>query len=144
MSESNLYTLFEEPMPVSLVESWHLDQNGFDKIIGYTSLGSLFLQSTDLREFAVLYPLLPSNNAKKYAGIGTVDNFERLILSDADFIDICLEPEKVSILTETVGILDSFEVYYPAPFPCLGGSGDIETYSKGNVWAFMEILRQSF
>lgn len=30
----------------------------------------------------------------------------------------------------------------PVPYPMLGGSGAPETYDKGNVWVFLDIVGQ--
>ena len=67
-------------------------------------------------------------------------DFEKQVLKDPGFVDGILRPNDLAALATRVGALGEQDVYFPVPYPCIGGSGALETYDKGNVWVFMELL----
>jgi hypothetical protein len=69
--------------------------------------------------------------------------FEDAILKDVAFIEQFLRPDDLRLLEAQLGELGPEEVYYPVPYPCLGGSGDLSTFDKGDVWVFADLLGQS-
>ena len=138
-----LYHLFAEPQASSRLHSWEQFLGDFNEVVGYTSLGMLLLRCASSKRFAVLYPLKEGNNAKVYGPFDDVETFRSRVLEDPGFIDYCLKPDSVKTLNTTVGPLQEDEVYYPVPFPVLGGSESLDSYKKGNVWVFAELAKQS-
>jgi hypothetical protein len=53
-----------------------------------------------------------------------------------------LHPDNLGELQKRLGTLKSEEVYYPIPFPCLGGSSALSSYGKGDVWVFADLIGQ--
>ena len=134
-----------------LSDSRHKDSLGtlahnfddFSDVVGYSALGDLFVRDPDTNEYAVVYLHRHGFPAKRYGPYDSVDRFESEVLEDPAFVDYCLKPDSVRQLAERVGELGDSEVYFPVPFPCLGGSGELSTYSKGNVWVYFDLLGQS-
>ncbi len=115
----------------------------FDEVLGYTALGDFILRNSRTSDYLVFYPQKPGNNAKDYGPFESLTEFRRSILDDQSFVDYCLRPDDVSELTDRVGPLGESEVFFPVPFPCLGGSGKLSTFNKGNVWVYIDLLGQS-
>jgi hypothetical protein len=116
---------------------------GFHDVVGYSSLGDVFLRDPDTKEYAVVYLQKHGFPARKYGPYDTVEKFQESVLEDKSFAEYCLKPEAVAELRDRIGDLNDSEVYFPQPLPCLGGSGELSTYSKGNVWVYFDILGQS-
>ena len=51
-----------------------------------------------------------------------------------------IDPTHVRAVADYVGPLGDLEVYIPCPYPMAGGSCEPDTYEKGNVWVFMELV----
>ena len=43
------------------------------------------------------------------------------------------------LLQARLGELGPEQVYYPVPYPCLGGSGELSTFDRGDVWVFVDL-----
>ena len=142
----NIYKLLKEPKDTSCLGVWVNYIGEFDEVIGYTVLGAIFLRSSTTNNYLILYPLIQGNNAKSYGTFESICEFESEILQTEDFPEFCLQPLSFSGLAEiesSIGCLDEEEVYYPAPHPSIGGSGELHTYKKGNVWVFSDIAGQN-
>jgi len=90
----------------------------------------------------VLYPLNVDSNAKKYGPFREVQEFEAEVLLNPAFAAVCLPPEDIELVAGRLGPLSTDEVFYPVPYPSLGGSCDLATYEKGNVWVFADLAGQ--
>ena len=118
----------------------------FDQIIGYSILGAIFLRSSSTQSYLVLYPLRGGYNCKNYGNFNSITEFESKILHDEGFAKVCLHPilpQQISKLSKRLGSLKPDEVYFPVPDPYLGGSGNLNTFKKGNVWVFADIAGQN-
>ena len=142
----SIYHLLEEPKDVGWIGCWSNYTGEFDEIIGYSFLGAIFLRSSASSTYLVLYPLRSGNNAKNYGVFSSIEEFESKILQESSFSKSCIDPvklEELEVLSSNVGALEAEEVYFPAPHPSIGGSWEIETYKKGNVWVFADIAGQN-
>jgi len=83
------------------------------------------------------------NAFKSYGEYESVDDFVTNIIEDEGFIEFLFEPGHFSEVKQHVGALEKEEVYIPQPYPFLGGSDDPNTYGKGNVWVFIDLVAQS-
>jgi hypothetical protein len=144
VSKEPLYTLLSpHASVVSSMECWSKVVGRFSDVLGYSNLGLFFLRDPAANEYVVLHPLSYGKNAKFYGALDSIDTFEKEILNDPLFVEQLLRPNDVSLLRERLGKLGPEEVYYPVPYPCLGGSGELSTFEKGNVWVFADILGQT-
>jgi len=64
------------------------------------------------------------------------------VLDEPGFQDYVLRPDHVAKLRKRLGALKPDEIYIPEPYPFLGGSEEPATYSRGNVWVFLDIVAQ--
>jgi hypothetical protein len=128
------------PKPMSELECWDKQFKKFDTIVGYSNLGHFFMHASKRNEYAVLHPFKKA--AKSYGVFASTAAFEKDLLKDPGFAEYVLRPEHVALVKKRVGALKSGEIYIPAPYPFLGGSEKPETYSKGDVWVFMNIVAQ--
>ena len=48
--------------------------------------------------------------------------------------------DRVAAIEQRLGPLIVGEVFIPEPYPFLGGDLSIESYAKGNVWTYAELV----
>jgi hypothetical protein len=135
------YFLLDDPAPVSALGCWEGELSAFTHIIGYSGLGHFFLHDKRSGEFGVCHPFLKAY--KNYGAFPSVSDFERQILRDEGFSEFVLRPDLQAEIEARAGSLDRQEIYIPAPYPFLGGSGEPDTYHKGNFWTFAELVGMS-
>jgi hypothetical protein len=138
-SADELYFL-TPPASAQKISCWASHFPKYDTIIGYSVLGHFFLRASADNEYIVLHPFKKA--AKSYGEFASAMAFESKVLKDDGFAAYVLRPSHVAEIKKTVGSLSEGEVYIPEPYPFLGGSDRPETYSKGNVWVFMNIVGQ--
>jgi len=132
-----LYRLIT-PCPADTLGPWATAFPDYDEVVGYSSLGHFFLRAAATQEYIVLYPLRGA--AKSYGDYDTLEAFEAEVLKDPDFAAYVLRPEHVDEIAARLGALGDDEVYIPEPYPFLGGSDAPETYHKGDVWVFAQVV----
>ncbi|MET9486875.1 MULTISPECIES: T6SS immunity protein Tdi1 domain-containing protein [unclassified Nocardia] len=127
---------FEQVMP-----AWAPHFPQFDTVVGYSDLGHAFLMSTRTGEYAVLDPYSPGT--KGYGAFSDVTAFIDRVLFDPDFLTYVLQPQHVSAIRRRLGPLAEDEVYIATPYPFLGGSEDPDSYDRGGVWVFFDLVAQA-
>lgn len=132
------YRLLPEFEPVSILGCWKPNVAPFTHVVGYSNLGHFFLLNVANDEFAVLYPFRQAY--KNYGKFTSIDEFESAILKDQGFSEYVLQPRHQAAIESVAGKLGESEVYIPQPYPFLGGSEEPNTYGKGNVWVFAELV----
>ncbi len=128
------------PMPTSEIGGWAAHFAKYDQIAGYSIFGHFFLRSEADNDYLVLHPFKKA--AKSYGSFPNVVAFEEAILKDPGFSAYVLRPSHAAAVTQLLGPLDEGEIYIPAPYPFQGGTEAPDSYSKGNVWVFMDIVAQ--
>jgi len=129
-----------EPVSSDAIGHWVKDYPRYENIIGYSSLGLIFLFSPSQSDYIVYYPF--SAAAKSYGTFDSISEFEKEILQDEDFSEYVLKPDHVQKLMKAVGSLSEDEVYIPQPYPFLGGNESIDSYDKGNIWVMLDLVSQ--
>ena len=66
----------------------------------------------------------------------------RAILKESSFQYLVLLKPHVEAIHRLKGPLAPGQVYIAKPYPFLAGSEKPDTYSKGNVWVFLELVAQ--
>ena len=136
---ATLYTLLTDT-PASRLGSWARHEPQYDQIMGYSHLGHFFMRASDDGQCLVLHPFKKA--AKSYGAFPSATAFEAAILKDAGFAEYVLRPDHVAALLRLLGPLGQDEIYIPQPYPFVGGTDAPDSYSKGNVWVFMDIVAQ--
>ncbi len=131
------YTLID-PVSVSKLSVWDKYLKPYDKVVGYSNLGLIFLMSSNDKEYAVLNPFKAATEG--YGTFDTLDDFEKNILKDSEFIEDFLQPTQHLSLLEKAGPLEKEEVYVPQPIPLIGDTKDPKTYIRADVWMFMDVI----
>ncbi|MBL1079358.1 DUF1851 domain-containing protein [Nocardia sp. 2] len=127
---------FEQVMP-----AWAPHFPRFDTVVGYSDLGHAFLMSTRTGEYAILDPYSPG--AKTYGPFAEITDFIDKVLFDPDVVTYVLAPQHVSDIRTRLGPLSDGEVYIATPYPFLGGSEHPDSYHKGGVWVFFDLVAQA-
>lgn len=127
---------FEQVMP-----GWSEHFPRYDRVVGYSDLGHAFLMSTRTGEYAVLDPY--SAGTKALGIHSDIGAFVDRVLFDPDFITYVLQPGHVAAIRKRLGPLAENEVYIATPYPFLGGSEDPESYDRGGVWVFFDLVAQA-
>lgn len=138
-----MYVLCDPPESSTQLGCWARPLGRFSEVVGYTHLGSFFLRDPTTANYLVLYPLVHGANAKNYGPFPSSDAFESAVLKDPYFVEKVLRPGDLKILEQSLGRLNAEQVYFPVPYPFLGGSGELSTYDKGNVWVFADLVGQA-
>jgi hypothetical protein len=131
-----LYVLVDQP--TTDLGCWEPHFRRYDRIVGHSVLGHFFLRSTANNEYLVLHPFLKAG--KSYGTFATPQEFEKQLLQEPSFQAFVLRPEHVQAVHQRVGVLEPDQIYIPKPYPMIGGSDAPETYGKGDVWVFMDIV----
>jgi hypothetical protein len=114
--------------------------NSFTRVAGYTSFGDFILVDPVTGEHAILLTMTVELES---TGFNDPAEFRGVFLSNADIVEQVGKPALVAELEKRLGPLGTDEVYFPVPYPFLGGSGSTETFDKGNVWKFANVVGQS-
>lgn len=128
------------PLPAKRLGCWTSHFPEHNEIVGYSSLGHFFLRSKASKDYIVLHPYRKA--AKSYGAFDSVRAFQKAVLDDEGFSAYVLRPDHVAEISRRLGALKKDEVYIPAPYPFLGGSEQPDSYDKGNVWMFMDVVAQ--
>ena len=133
------YTLFAS-ISAEKLDCWASHYLDFTEIVGYSSLGHFILKNPNSNEYIVLHPFKQA--AKSYGTFSSLAEFETSVLNEPGFAEYVLRPQHVAAIRERIGPLKEDEIYIPQPYPFLGGSEAPNTYEKGNVWVFIDIVGQ--
>jgi hypothetical protein len=137
---SPLFRLLDSPRPTEDLGCWSEVTDRFSRVIGHTKFGNFFLLDPSSGQYAVLYTIAPELVPTNFR---SRESFIATFLSDAGIISHLGRPDDVSALEARLGVLGEDEVYIPEPYPFLGGSGELDTFGKGNVWVFADLVGQS-
>ncbi|MGE3425113.1 MAG: T6SS immunity protein Tdi1 domain-containing protein [Dehalococcoidia bacterium] len=135
--------MLEPPRSTEYLGSWENPLGQYREVVGYSYLGSLFVRDPVKREYLVLHPLNYGNNARRYGSFDSTAEFESAVLRDAAFVEEILRPLDLAELEQRLGSLGPNQVYFPVPYPLIGGSGELATFQKGNVWVFADLVGQT-
>ena len=141
-----MYYLLDKKKSVDYIGVWENHIGEYTEIIGHTILGSIILYSPETKEYLVLHPRMSGSNAKFYGEFDSIEEFENSILKDPGFNQACIEPltqNNIQNIINRLGQPKSEECFYPCPDPAIGGSGEPDTFNKGNVWISADISGQN-
>jgi hypothetical protein len=129
--------LYSEPQPIAVLPPWEGNVGVFTHIIGHSVLGHFFLWSEPTGEYGVLYPVQKA--FKSYGVFESRDAFVSDVLESPSFQEAVLPAELIAAIQSRLGEAEGMHVYYPLPYPFLGGSGEASTYDKGDALVFAYI-----
>jgi hypothetical protein len=129
--------IYSSPQPIAVLPPWEGNVGPFTHVIGHSVLGHFFLWSEASGEFGVLYPLQKS--FKNYGVFASQDAFVDEVLESPSFQAAVLPPDLISAIEARIGSAEGMHVYYPVPYPFLGGGGAASTYDKGDALVFAYI-----
>ncbi|VAW82523.1 hypothetical protein MNBD_GAMMA12-1617 [hydrothermal vent metagenome] len=131
------YTLID-PVSVAKLTVWEKYLKPYDKVVGYSNLGYIFLWNSDNNEYVVLNPFMATTEC--YGIFASIKEFEHTVLEETDFIVEVLQASPHLELIEKAGPLENEEVYVPQPIPLIGDTKDPKTYIRADVWMFMDVI----
>lgn len=135
-----LYRLIPEPVPATEIAPWSEILPASSLVFGFTAFGDFFITNSSHSKFGVL---LTQSASYESVPASSIHEFESAFLSDAGIVRSVLRPDDINFLASTVGALSDGEVFFPVPYTFLGGSGELDTYQKGDVWVYASICGQS-
>ncbi|WP_460717969.1 T6SS immunity protein Tdi1 domain-containing protein [Nocardia heshunensis] len=124
-----------------VMPAWAEHYPRYDMVIGYSDLGYAFLMSSRTGEYGILDPYSPG--VKDYGVFTDAAAFVSEVLFDPNVITYVLQPGHVAEIRRRLGPLGEGEVYIATPYPFLGGSEAPESYQKGGVWVFFDLVAQA-
>jgi Domain of unknown function (DUF1851) len=135
-----MFVMLDPPRSASDLGCWSAVVDRFTEVVGYSYFGNFFLLDPTSQQCAVLYTIGPELAPTQFVGL---DAFRTRFLTHPNIIAHLGRPEDVSVLEKRLGKLDKDEVYIPCPYPFLGGnSADLDSYQKGKVWTFVDLVGQ--
>ncbi|HWE97871.1 MAG TPA: T6SS immunity protein Tdi1 domain-containing protein [Tepidisphaeraceae bacterium] len=137
---SELFRFFDPPRALEALGSWGKFVGRFSRVIGYSAFGDFILVDPESGEHAIL---LTMSAELEPTGYVHTDEFTSVFMANPGIIEQIGKPALLAELEHRLGPLASEEVYFPVPYPFLGGSGTPETFDRGNVWTFAELVGQS-
>ncbi|NQZ32892.1 MAG: DUF1851 domain-containing protein [Oceanospirillaceae bacterium] len=135
----NIYRLIE-PQSSAAIGCWINDYQHYEKIVGYSNLGHIFLFNPSNNDYAVFYPFRGA--AKSYGAFSSIKEFEESVLLDPGFLEYVLKPEQVQNIRNQLGALEGDDIYIPQPYPFLGGDQSVNSFTKGELWIMLDIVSQ--
>ena len=144
--KSKVYRLLKHPKSADILGCWKPHLGSFNEVVGYTVTGAVILRASESQDYLALYPLKRGNNSKNYGHFSSLKQFEADILQEENFASSCLyplKPDDIPILKKRLGSLGKEQAYFPVPNTWIGGSWDLKSFDKGNVWIFVDIAGQS-
>lgn len=124
-----------------VMPAWAESYPPYDTVFGYSDLGHAFLMSSRTGEYGIFDPYSPG--VKDYGVFTEVTDFVSQVLFDPSVITYVLQPGHVAAIRKLLGPLGDDEVYIATPYPFLGGSEAPESYQKGGVWVFFDLVAQA-
>jgi hypothetical protein len=128
------------PRSSQAIGRWAKAFPDYPEIVGYSYLGYFFLRDPESNDYIVLHPFKWA--AKSYGSHASVEDFEREVLKEPGFSQFVLRSDHVAAIHRRLGDPGEDEIYIPEPYPFLGGTEAPDTYIRGNVWIFMDIVAQ--
>ena len=110
---------------------------GFDTVVGYTLLGDFILRNSATGQFAMLFTIDPELVPLDFFSL---DEFDRGYLRQEVPKELVLKVDLVDRLRTRLGEPNTMEIFIPEPFPFLGGDGSEESYVKGNVFVYADLV----
>ncbi len=131
-----MLTVCTEPLSVEHLGCWGKHTDRITLIAGYTAFGDVFLLDPDTEQYAVLCPLSGQRFPTDCYGN---EMFQNQFLTDPGIVERFGRPNDLAVLEERLGALEQEHVFFPVPYPFVGGSGELSSYEKGQVWAFIHL-----
>jgi len=137
---SELFHFLEPARDIADLGPWESLAHGFTCVSAYSSFGDFILVNPRTGEHAILLTMTAEIEP---TGFNSASEFRTVFLSDLDVVEPMGKPALLAELEKRLGPLNLDEVFFPVPYPFLGGSGRPETFDKGNVWTFAQMVGQS-
>jgi hypothetical protein len=135
-----MYELLDEPVDTSKIWPWdQIIPDGL-VIIGYSWAGDFFLANKSGTGFGVL---LTHGGNYEAIPVSSIEEFENGFLAADSIRTAVLRESEIEQLVARLGRPLANEVFFPVPYPWLGGSGNLESYAKGDVWVYASLAGQS-
>ncbi len=134
------YILLETNESAEKLGCWSEVVGKFENVFGYTLFGNFFLQDSNTGQVAILYTIEPELVPTNYY---SVDSFVKELLPNEEIAPHLIRPKDLDILNKIIGPLGEYEVYIPEPYPFCGGDGSLESFNKGNVWVYADLVGQA-
>jgi hypothetical protein len=134
-----VFQLFE---PVRLDEQsarWAKRVPKYPLIFGHSAFGHLFVCNEDQSSLAVIVTERPEFIELK---LNSVQSFKDDFLMNEGVLSDFFGVERYRHLVGRLGEPSNAECYFPVPYPASGGSGDLDSYEKGNIWVHLDIYGQ--
>lgn len=133
------YAFLPEFLPLSELDVWEGNLGVFTHVFGHSYLGHLFVWSPE-HHYGIAYPYL--GRFKDYGRYESPADFQDAVLEDSYVRTAIFQESLLPRLVERLGEIGPGEVYYPVPYEILGGSGEAETYDKGQLTVWASIVGQ--
>jgi hypothetical protein len=135
--------MFRTFSPVPLADKskrWaHRIQAHYPNVFGFSAFGDLFVCSQDGHQVAVVMTNPPKLEQLNF---DSIESFTSTFLTNAGVVEHVLRKADYENLTSRLGPLSDDQCFFPVPFQRMGGSGALDTYDKGDVWAHLDLLGQ--
>jgi len=137
--EGGLFSVLDEPLSSAVLDGWRW-LLGRDAIaLVASAFGDLFFWS---EKHGSIYFLEVQRGTSTFVGKDMAHLFDRF-LTRAEILDRVLHRERFKSVVSRLGKPKYRECYIAVPWARVGGSGEISTYTKGDLAVYASLVGQS-
>jgi hypothetical protein len=134
-----VFQLFEPVRFDEQAARWAKRVPKYPLIFGHSAFGHLFVCNEDQSSLAVIVTERPEFIELK---LNSAQSFKDDFLMNEGVLSDFFAVERYRHLAGRLGEPSNTECYFPVPYPASGGSGDLDSYEKGNIWVHLDIYGQ--
>ncbi|MGE5385584.1 MAG: T6SS immunity protein Tdi1 domain-containing protein [Betaproteobacteria bacterium] len=135
-----MFTL-HDPLPIDeKAPVWASAAREFSELFGHSPFADLFLRDPATGRIAIL--------VTEQVGLITlepwsIEEFSSRFLNVPANQDNLFRRPDYDFLAARLGVPSADECFYAVPYASIGGSGELETYQKGDLWAHLYLYGQT-
>lgn len=138
--ESILFT-FHDPLPLyEKAPIWAFAVKDFGELFGHSSFADLFLRDPASGKIAVW---MTEQGGLIEVGNLSTEEFSADFLNAPARLDNLFRRPDYDFLVKRLGAPGPDECFFAVPYVSIGGSGELETYQKGDIWAHLYLYGQT-
>ena len=119
---------------------WLSLAKGYTNLFGHSPFADLFLHDAKLNQIALLSTEYPELIELDFS---TPEEFSSGFLADPRAVSAFFKKTDFELLKNKLGELGPEDCFFAVPYRAVGGTGNIETYQKGNLLVHLDLYGQT-
>lgn len=136
-----MWVVLPEPESTAdALSAWPGLDEQFPQVIGFSRFGHVLLAAPATSTFGILDP--DGGSLGTFADYADASTFIEQVINHTELNEGLMPAALVEAVTSRIGPVEDSTVYIPVPYRFLGGDGDPQTYSSGDVWVYLHLTGQ--